>query len=365
MKWSWKIARIAGIDVYIHATFFILVAWFGYHYWTAQGTLAAALEGMAYIIALFTCVVLHEFGHALTAKRYGIVTSNITLLPIGGVASMERLPENPLEEIKVALAGPLVNVVIASVLYLWLNVNGVHVDGEEFATTGGPFLYRLMIVNIFLALFNLLPAFPMDGGRVLRAAMAIRMPHHLATKRAAAVGQCFAVFFGMVGFSYGNPFLMLIAVFLWVGAGAENQSEQMKNSLAGATASDAMLTEFHVLAPEDTLTKAIHYTLAGSQKDFPVGNQHQIIGVLTQKYLLEALQQYGENFEVGKLNLSPIKTIEKHTPIQQLLDEIQIDKNHMLAVNDANKIVGIINLENIIELINIQTALNDKKSISA
>ncbi len=364
MKWSWKIARIAGIDVYVHATFFFLVAWFGYHYYKTFGTLTAALDGMAYIIALFSCVVLHEFGHALTARRYGIVTRNITLLPIGGVAAMEKLPEDPLQEIKVALAGPAVNVVIAGLLWIWLSVNNVQVSQEELTTSGGPFLFRLMIVNIFLVVFNLLPAFPMDGGRVLRAALAMKMDHQEATARAAAIGQNFAIMFGLLGIFY-NPFLLLIAIFLWFGAGAENQAEQMKNTLAGTTAGHAMLTEFHILSPDDHLSKAIEFTLAGSQKDFPVGTSHQLSGVLTQNDLIQALQQHGEHIKVGDIALRNIKTVSSHTPIQQLLEELQADSTHMLAVSNGVQIVGIVNLENVVELIKIHTALNHRKTFQA
>ena len=361
MKWSWKIARISGIDVYVHITFFLLVAWFGYQYWRLFGTSSAVLEGIAYIIALFACVVLHEYGHALTARRYGIVTRDITLLPIGGVASMERLPEDPLQEIKVALAGPAVNVVIAGLLWLWLNINGVEVTKEELMTTGGPFLFRLMVVNIFLVLFNLLPAFPMDGGRVLRAALAMRMSHHKATAMAAMIGQNFAILFGLLGLMY-NPFLMLIAVFLWFGASAENSAEQTKHSLAGATAASAMLTEFHILSPDDHLSTAISYTLSGSQKDFPVGSVHHLDGVLTQADLLQALQEHGKHIKVGEINLHSIKRVEPDTPVEQLLDELQTDSTHMLAVCHGNRIEGIVNLENVIEMIKIATALNANRS---
>ncbi|MFA7554276.1 MAG: site-2 protease family protein [Spongiibacteraceae bacterium] len=361
MKWSWKIARIAGIDVQVHATFFLLVAWFGYLYWKNFGTLAAVIEGMTYIVALFSCVVMHEFGHALTARRYGITTRHITLLPIGGVAAMEKMPENPIQEIKVALAGPMVNVVIAALLWLWMLFNSIEVSQEQLVATGGSFIFRLMVVNIFLAVFNLIPAFPMDGGRVLRAVFALRMPHHKATARAAAIGQNFAILFGVLGLFY-NPFLLLIAVFLWFGGGMENQAEQMKNALAGATAADAMLTDFHTLAPDAPLSTAISLTLAGSQKDFPVGTAQQLDGVLTQSDLIQALQLHGEHIEAGALKLRPIKFVDHDTLVQELINDIQTSDTHMLAVRNAGQIVGMINLENIVELINFQKALNSRAS---
>jgi Zn-dependent protease len=360
MKWSWKIARIAGIDIQVHATFFLLVAWFGYLYWKNVGTITAAIEGMTYILALFTCVVMHEYGHALTARRYGIVTRHITLLPIGGVATMEKLPEDPIQEIKVALAGPLVNVVIAILLWFWLQLNNIEVTEEQLITTGGPFAFRLMVVNIFLVVFNLIPAFPMDGGRVLRAALALKMPHHKATAKAAEIGKNFAVLFAILGLFY-NPFLLLIAAFLWFGGSMENQAEQMKNLLAGATAADAMLTEFHTLAPEAPLSTAISLTLAGSQKDFPVGTKQQLDGVLTQTDLIQALQLHGEHVTTANINLRPLKIIDHNTLLQTLINDIQTSDTHMLAVKKDDKIVGIVNLENITEMIKIHNALSNKQ----
>ncbi|MDC3332933.1 site-2 protease family protein [bacterium] len=364
MKWSWKIARLAGIDVYIHNTFFLLVAWFGYHYWKTEGTMAAALEGMVYIVALFSCVVMHEFGHALTARRYGITTRHITLLPIGGVATMEKLPQNPIQEIKVALAGPAVNIAIAAILWLWLAVNHIEVTEEQLLATGGPFVFRLMIVNIFLAVFNLLPAFPMDGGRVLRAAFALRIEHHRATAKAAAIGQNFAIIFGVMGLFY-NPFLLLIAIFLWFGAAMENQAEQTKHSLGDAIAADAILTEFYTLSINDPLSKAIEYTLASNQKDFPVSDQqsntHTFVGALTQIDLLQALQQHGENTPISALNLRKIHTVDYNAPIQSLINDIQSDETHMFAVKKNAQTVGIINLQNVMELISIHEAINNRR----
>jgi Zn-dependent protease len=156
MKWAWKITRIAGIDIYVHATFFILIAWVALSYWTIDQNITTVLEGVGFILALFACVVLHEYGHALTARRYGIRTKHITLLPIGGVASLERMPKDPKQEILVALAGPAVNLVIAFILWLLLSVSGSLESMEQLSLTDGSFLQRLMILNLVLAVFNLL-----------------------------------------------------------------------------------------------------------------------------------------------------------------------------------------------------------------
>ena len=247
MKWSWKLATVAGIGLYVHATFFLLIAWVGVTYWLAGGS-AAALSGIAFILALFACVVLHELGHALTARRYGIRTRDITLLPIGGVSRLERIPDEPRQEVWVSLAGPAVNVVIAAALYAWLLLSHALRPFSVLTMAGGPFLERLLLVNVSLAVFNLLPAFPMDGGRVLRALLAMRMDYVRATQVSAQVGQAMALVFGLLGL-FTNPFLVFIAFFVWIGAAQEASMVQMRTALSGIPVSRAMLTDYHTLAP--------------------------------------------------------------------------------------------------------------------
>ena len=196
MKWSTKIGTFAGIDVYVHTTFLILIGWVAFVHWQAGNNASAAVEGVAFVLALFACVVLHEFGHALMARRFGIRTRDITLLPIGGVARLERMPEDPRQELWVALAGPAVNVVIAVALFVVLQVTGTLAPLSTLNVASGSFFERLMVVNVFLVGFNMLPAFPMDGGRVLRAALAIRMDYTRATQIAANIGQGMAFLFG-------------------------------------------------------------------------------------------------------------------------------------------------------------------------
>ena len=212
MKWSWKFAEFRGIGVYMHATFLILIAFVVLSHWSAGNTVAKTLEGVGFILSLFACVLLHEFGHALMAARYGIKTRDITLLPIGGLARLERMPDEPIQELWVALAGPAVNVVIAAALFVWLQFSAALAPLEQLTVTSGPFLERLMVVNVILVVFNMLPAFPMDGGRVLRALLATKMEYTHATQIAAHTGQAMAILFGILGF-YFNPFLIFIAFF--------------------------------------------------------------------------------------------------------------------------------------------------------
>ena len=189
MKWQWKLARIAGIDVYMHATFLLLIGWVAFSHWTEQGTLQAVLSGVLFILLLFGFVVMHEYGHALTARKFGIRTRDITLYPIGGVARLERMPEKPIEELWVALAGPAVNVVVAAALFGYLLFTRTFEPFTSLTVSTGSFIERLMIVNLWLVGFNLIPAFPMDGGRVLRALLGLRMEYVRATQIAANVGQ--------------------------------------------------------------------------------------------------------------------------------------------------------------------------------
>ena len=217
MKWSIHLVRILGIDVFLHVTFLLLLGFIAITHWLAHGSLAAVISGVGFFVALFACVLLHEYGHALAARRCGIATRDITLLPIGGVARLDRMPDKPIQELWVALAGPAVNVVIAAGVGVWLAFTGTWESLFTLSTTGGGFAERLLAVNVGLVLFNMIPAFPMDGGRVLRALLAMRLEYARATRIAATVGQGLAIAFGFAGL-FSNPLLLLIAVFVWTGA---------------------------------------------------------------------------------------------------------------------------------------------------
>ena len=219
-RWSLKIAEPFGIGVYVHVTFLLIVGWVALLQVRAGGGAAAVAGSLAFVLAIFGCVVLHELGHALAARRFGIRTRDIILLPIGGVARLERMPDDPRQELVVALAGPAVNVGIATALGLWLWLTGSLVSADRVGLLIGPFLERLLAVNVVLVLFNLVPAFPMDGGRVLRALLALRIGPLRATRLAAGLGKALAVVFGVVGFFF-NPFLLFIALFIWSGAAQE------------------------------------------------------------------------------------------------------------------------------------------------
>src|SRR6266700_4499316 len=333
MKWSWRLGSVAGIGLYVHATFLLLLAW----------------------------VVLHELGHALTARRYGIRTRDITLLPIGGVSRLERIPDDPRQEVWVSLAGPAVNVVIAVALYAWLLLSHTLRPFSALTIAGGPFLERLLLVNVSLAVFNLLPAFPMDGGRVLRALLAMRMDYVRATQVSAHVGQAMALIFGLVGL-LTNPFLVFIALFVWIGAAQEASMVQMRTALSGIPVSRAMLTDFHTVAPDDTAKRVLELILAGSQQDFPVvdggrgGQGGRLAVVLLRSDVLKALAQRGSDWRVRDIMRREFEVVDGADMLDTALARLQSCNCHTLPVTSRGALVGLLTMENVGEFLLIQSA---------
>lgn len=285
MSWSYRIARISGIDVKIHVTFLLLLGWFGWIYWH-QGGLPAAAEGIFFILLLFLCVLLHEFGHAFAARMYGIRTPDITLLPIGGVARLERMPANPVQELVVAVAGPAVNVVIAAVLFafLALKFNMAAFTGLDQADEG--MLQKLAAVNVMLIVFNAIPAFPMDGGRVLRALLAMRFDYVKATTVAARVGQVMAVLFFIAGFTW-SPMLAFIAIFVFSGAQQELNYAKLRAQVVQRAVSDFMRIQFAALQAEMPCREAAAMVAGSQQPVFPIVDRTlRTVGVITRGELL-------------------------------------------------------------------------------
>ncbi len=361
MKWSLKIARVAGIDIQIHATFLLIIAWVGFSYYLTSGTLQAVAVGIAFLLALFLCVVLHELGHALAARRFGIQTRDITLLPIGGVARLERMPEKPAQELWVALAGPAVNLIISAVLFVVLLATGTFQPVNALTMTGGPFLERLMVVNLFLAFFNLIPAFPMDGGRVVRALLATRLPYTQATQAAATLGQALAFVFGFIGL-FTNPFLVFIAFFVYIGAAQEASLVQMKSALSGIPVSQAMLTEFRSLHEGEPLSRAVELLMSTTQQDFPVLSGERVVGVLTRKSLVDALQRLGQNAPVSAAMECKFESAHTSDMLEEVSRKLQERECHTLPVLADGQLVGLITMENIGEFLMIRSALEKARS---
>ncbi len=353
MKWSWKIARVAGIDVFMHATFLLLLAWVGISYYSAGG-LSYAIDGLFFIALLFGIVVLHELGHALTARRFGIATRDITLLPIGGLARLERMPEDPKQELLVALAGPAVNVALAVlILFLAVPVHLTNLDG--LSLVGSELFLKLFWVNIGLAVFNMLPAFPMDGGRVLRALLAIKMDYVRATEIAANVGQALAILFGFIGL-FTNPFLVFIALFVWMGAGQEASIVEMKAALRGVPISHLMITDFRILHPWEPLSRVVQLILSGWQQDFPVVNEDRVVGILTRSALLTALSGAESDQRVQDVMLSRFETADASEMAQPVFTRLQACDCRTLPVLQGGKLVGLVTAENLGEFLMIEKA---------
>jgi Zn-dependent protease/CBS domain-containing protein len=362
MRWSFKIARIAGIDVRIHATFFLLVAYVAY-IGSASGS-SGGLLGAIFICLLFLCVLLHEFGHAFAAKAYGIRTADITLLPIGGVARMERMPEKPYQELIVALAGPLVNVVIAAVLATVLALNG-DLNLRSLLHGDSPNLLELLLyTNIAMCVFNLIPAFPLDGGRVLRSLLATQMDYPRATQIAATIGQGLALALGVFAAFQTNMLLILIAIFIYIGAENESVFVQMRNATSGLPVSSAMVTRFDTLNYRSTLDQAVDALLGTSQHEFPVLDDHGgFAGLLTKHDLLLALRKSGPETLVTDVMITGLPTVLPQMSFERAFGLIQQANAPALPVVDtAGRLVGLFTTENVGELLLVRSALGKKAS---
>ncbi len=359
MSWSWKLGRVAGIPIYVHWTFVILLVSLMAGYWVQSHELLAALEGGGFILSLFGCVVLHELGHALIARTFGVGTSDITLLPIGGVARLQRIPERPAQELLIALAGPAVNVVIAGLLFFVFQVQFPDDVSNREHLVQAQFWPKILEVNAFLAAFNLLPAFPMDGGRVLRALLAMRLPYARATRLAASVGQVMAMGFGLFGLSGGSPLLLLIAIFVWIGAEAEARQVEERVALRDLPVRTAMLTDFHTLTPSDSLGHAADLLLAGTQHDFPIAaaSDHSFRGLLTRAELLTGLARAGRDALVGDHASTEISSVEASSPLVAAVTQLREGKTPCLQVVEQGETVGLLTLENVGEFLMVREAL--------
>jgi Zn-dependent protease len=363
MKWSFRVGRFAGIDVYVHVTFLMILGFLGLANWFATRSLASVADGLLFFLALFLCVVLHEYGHALTARRYGIRTRDITLLPIGGVARLESLPKEPIKELWIAVAGPAVNVVIAGLLAVWLTLGQHWQPLARLSPTEGHFAERLLAANLILIVFNLLPAFPMDGGRVLRAFLAMRMDYARATNIAALLGQGIALVFGFIGL-FINPLLVLIALFVWIGAGQEASLAQMRSSLAGVAVERAMMTDFRSLAPDDSLARAVDLVLSGSQADFPVVEAGRLLGVLTRADLVSALAKGSPATPVREVMKRDLPVLRPDDSLEDSIARGKALEVPAIPVVADGRLVGLLTMENVSEYVLIQNALREFRSVS-
>jgi Zn-dependent protease/predicted transcriptional regulator len=347
-RWAWRLGSIAGIGIYLHATFVLLLAWIAMSHISSGHSIAMAAQGLLLIASVFAIVVMHELGHALVARRFGIATKDITLYPIGGVARLERMPERPLHELLVAIAGPAVNFALALAIYIGLRLVDANASGDPL-TIGGSFAVQLMWINLSLGLFNLLPAFPMDGGRILRAALAFRMERSRATQAAATIGRGLAVVMGIAGLLW-NPMLVLIAMFVWMAAGQEAAVEQLKTSVRGMSVGDAMVAEFQTLSPDTPLDVAAMRLRTSFQHDFPIVESGRVIGMLTRSDILRGVTESDPSTRVGALMHRHFMTAGDREQLEGVLARLPSDGSSVLVMHDEVA-VGLLDPEHIGELL--------------
>lgn len=362
MPWSLTIGRLGETAIRIHVTFLLFLVWIWAAYYRSGGS-QAAWEGVLFVAMLFFCVLLHELGHVVAARRYGVKTPDITLWPFGGIANLERIPEKPSQELVVAIAGPAVNVVIAVVLLAVLSFTlaGGDLKAEDLAKIEDPrtsMLVKLAGANIFLVLFNLIPAFPMDGGRVLRALLAMKMGFARATALAASIGQGLAIGLGLLGI-FTNPMLMIIGVFVFLAASGEAGQVQLREASRGHIVADAMITHFETLGPQATVDDAAEALIRSTQKEFPVvdGAGH-LRGVLTRDAMIRALKDQGPSTPVIEVMQHDIPTVEARSKLDAALKLITSAQVPAVGVLDVagGRLVGLLTPENVGELMMIHVA---------
>jgi Zn-dependent protease/predicted transcriptional regulator len=357
MKWSLRLGRFFGIDLFLHFTFLLFLLWIWYE------TRAQGLAFVAFFLSAFTCVVLHEYGHALTARRFGIGTRDITLLPIGGIARLEKMPSDPREELLVAIAGPAVNVAIAALLWGVCLLAGINPDpkGVDHMIGGGAaFLVTLLWWNVIMVAFNMLPAFPMDGGRVLRAALAMRMDYAKATRWAATTGKVMALIFGSVAiFFIGSPMLIVIAFFVWIGAGEEAAAAEQKAMLAGVRVRDAMLVDFRRVGPDETAGTVAQIILQGWQADFPVIFDGKVVGVISWKDVIRGLNG-GRGESVSTFMRHDVPSCLPSENLEIVLERMRELELPLMPVVEDDRLLGLVTPENTIEFMLIRRALEKR-----
>jgi len=364
MQWSFRIGRVGGTDIKVHITFLALVAWWGYDAY-AKGGGAAAVPAVLSLLALFACVLLHEFGHILTARHFGVRTPDVILLPIGGLARLERMPEAPREELLIAAAGPAVTLGIALLLYGALLATGAPLQPFEWEPTPAGLFHWLMWINVGLLLFNLLPFFPMDGGRMLRALLATRLGLERATRIAAQVGRGGALLLGAWGlglfarWGFGpNLVLVLIAVFVYFAAGAEGASVETRAAGRGLTVRELMITQFVALPVHATLQQAVDALVAGEQREFPVvDNWGKVEGLLTRDGLIRGLSQLGGGATVERAMTAGVEMLPVTLPFEEAIDRLARSGLPALPVVDANgALIGVLTRDNVTDVLMVRRA---------
>lgn len=359
MKFSLYLGSYKNVKVFIHWTFSILLLWIIISNMRQGIPALDILWVIIFVLALFACVVMHEFGHALAAQKYGIGTKDIVLYPIGGVARLEKLPEDPKQELWVAIAGPLVNIALFLILSVVLSFTGFNIENlelEELKIRPNTILMYIASANLILALFNLLPAFPMDGGRVLRALLSIRLPRAKATQIAGGIGQFLAIFFIFFGL-FNNPILVLIGIFIFLGAAAEVNHTQQESFLKGYKVKDAIMMKFQIISFDSPLSKAVEKLLNSQATHFVVVRDDVAVGTLSRSEIIKGLKEGDENTLIENVaDFNPLK-IETEDELDDAWKKMMMENKKVAFVIENGHFLGILDQENIGEFVMVKSAL--------
>jgi Zn-dependent protease/predicted transcriptional regulator len=340
-RWSWRIGSIAGIPIRVHVTLLLLLGWIATSYWLVGIGPRATAAGVLLIVTVFALIVIHELGHALVARQVGVRTHDILLLPIGGIASLERVPERPAHELAIALVGPAINLVLAGVLWLALTLAGAPTDPAAAITLGQAFAAQLLWINVVLAVFNLLPAFPLDGGRALRALLAMRIGRARATAIAATAGKALAVVLAVLGL-FVNVWLVLIAFVVWLGADQERELVRIRSSLAGVPAREVMSRRIEVVDLDDSVAVAATRMVDAGTGILPVVDHGRVVGAVTRSDLAAAMQDAGPEAPLAQAPIHDVVQVTPNEPLDQVLDDLRAAPHAIAVVIEGETPVGLV-----------------------
>lgn len=358
MKGAFPILSVHGIRLFIHWTFFLLLGWVLLVNLQSGYRFPQLFWSLLFLLATFACVALHEFGHALVAARFGIRAKNIVLLPIGGVASIEKFPANPKQELSISIAGPLVNIAIALLLLPFLQAYTPIWQLKEpiSIAQGQHFLYNLHLVNLSLAAFNLIPAFPMDGGRIFRALLGFRMNYVKATTIAAGMGKFIAAIFIALGILFMNLFLPLIGLFIILSASTEEYYLRLKTLVQGLTLKDVLMYDYNSLQAGMHVQEAAGALMNNHQKYFILMEGSQPVGAINRMEIIKAIAEKKYTIPLRELLQEELPAFTSSQSVESVLENLAGSNDRIFPVMEENQFIGVVNFPHIIEYLLLHKA---------
>lgn len=356
MKGSFKLGKVAGIGIFIHWTFTLLILFIIFINYKSGQNATQIIWSVVFILCIFITVLLHELGHALAAKNYNIKTKDITLLPIGGLARLERIPEKPLEELIVAFAGPLVNITLAFITGIFITIPDTSEQLMAELSNGvnaNNFFLNFFLVNFWLAVFNLIPAFPMDGGRILRALLSFKLQRHVATRISARIGQLLAMGFIILGF-FTSPFLIFIGIFVIIGAQVEADYTESKFLLKGFKVHDVIMKQYPTMDANDTVKTAVELVLDSQNKNFLITENGIPVGTLNRDQIIMVLSKKGDDEFIYNVMDRNLVYLDGDSLLENVFELIQLNKSRLMLVMENNELAGTLDVENLMEFLLIK-----------